>query len=343
MKPATQAGSGGVANPAEVLSRARRVLEIEAAAVSALVERLGPDFVRAVERVLACRGKVVVTGMGKSGHVCRKLAATLASTGSPAIFLHPGEGAHGDLGVISAEDVVIAVSQSGETEELVRILPSLKRLGVPVIAMTGRPKSSLGTAGDVCLDVGVSEEACPLGLAPTSSTTATLALGDALAVAVLEARGFRAEDFAANHPGGSLGRKLLLRVADVMLAGDAVPLVPESTSIPDAIHVISSGRLGVVGVLDANGDLAGVFTDGDLRRVIEGAAKSADRAGWMSEAIAQRMARNPKRIARDRLAVEALRLMETHKITSLFVVEDEKGARPVGIVHLHDLVKAGLS
>jgi arabinose-5-phosphate isomerase len=334
-------------NPAEVIERGRKVLELEARSVSDLSGRLDARFVRAVELMLACTGKVVVTGMGKSGHVCRKIAATLASTGSPALFLHPGEGAHGDLGVVSSGDVVIAISQSGETEELCRILPSLKRLGVPVIAVTGKPGSTLGTSGDVCLDVSVAEEACPLGLAPTSSTTATLAMGDALAIAVLEARGFRAEDFAANHPGGSLGRKLLLRVEDVMHSGAAIPLVPESMPVADAIYEISSKKLGVTGVLDDMGNLSGVFTDGDLRRTIQNTAKAntdPTKAGAaLFAAVASVMTRNPKRIARRQLAVDALNVMQTYKITSLFVFEDETSTKPAGVVHLHDLLKAGLS
>lgn len=332
--------------PVDVIERGRRVLEIEARSVATLAQRLDARFVRAVEILLASKGKIVVTGMGKSGHVCRKIAATLASTGTPALFLHPGEGAHGDLGVVSADDAVIAISQSGETEELCRILPSLKRLGVPVIAMTGKPGSTLGTAGEVCLDVSVAEEACPLGLAPTSSTTATLAMGDALAIAVLEARGFRPEDFAANHPGGSLGRKLLLRVEDVMHGGAALPLVPETTPVADAIYEISSKKLGVTGVLDAAGSLAGVFTDGDLRRTIQNAAKAgadpAKAGGALFAPVCTVMTRNPKRIGRGRLAVDALALMQAHKITSLFVFEDDSAKAPVGIVHLHDLVRAGL-
>jgi arabinose-5-phosphate isomerase len=334
-------------DPALVLARARRVLDLESKAVSALSDRLDAKFVRAVELLLGCRGKVVVTGMGKSGHVCRKIAATLASTGTPALFLHPGEGAHGDLGVVAAEDVALAISQSGETEELCRILPSLKRLGVPVIAMTGRLQSTLAAAGDVTLDLSVAEEACPMGLAPTSSTTATLALGDALAVAVLEARGFRPEDFAANHPGGSLGRRLLLRVEDVMHGGAEIPLVPESTTLADAIYEISSKKLGVTGVVDVAGALVGVFTDGDLRRAIGEAAKNGGKTADGDEVlfakVGRLMWRAPKRITRGRLAVEALQLMESFKITTLFVFEDKNGVKPAGIVHLHDLVKAGLS
>lgn len=333
--------------PAEVIDRGRKVLELEARSVSALAARLDTSFVRAVELLLGCRGKVVVTGMGKSGHVCRKIAATLASTGSPALFLHPGEGAHGDLGVVATGDVVVAISQSGETEEVCRILPSLKRLGIPVIAVTGKPSSTLGTAGEVCLDVSVAEEACPLGLAPTSSTTATLAMGDALAIAVLEARGFRAEDFAANHPGGSLGRKLLLRVEDVMHSGAAIPLVPEAMALADAIYEISSKKLGVTGVLDDAGNLSGVFTDGDLRRTIQNTAKGntdpAKAGAALFSPVHSVMTRNPKRITRQRLAVEALNIMQNHKITSLFVFDDDLSARPAGVVHLHDLLKAGLS
>lgn len=334
-------------NPADVIERGKKVLDLESRSVAALSGRLDARFVRAVELVLACTGKVVVTGMGKSGHVCRKIAATLASTGTPALFLHPGEGAHGDLGVIASGDLVIAISQSGETEELVRILASLKRLGVPVIAVTGKPGSTLGTSGEVCLDVSVEEEACPLGLAPTSSTTATLAMGDALAIAVLEARGFRAEDFAANHPGGSLGRKLLLRVEDVMHTGAAVPLVPEAMPLADAIYEISSKKLGVTGVLDDAGNLSGVFTDGDLRRTIQNTAKGntdpAKAGAALFSTVASVMTRNPKRITKSRLAVDALNVMQQFKITSLFVFEDDTARKPAGIVHLHDLLKAGLS
>lgn len=330
-------------DPKPILARAKAVLALEAASVSALVDRLDERFVRAVELILGCTGKIVVTGMGKSGHVCRKIAATLASTGSPALFLHPGEGAHGDLGVVGAGDLVLAISQSGETEELVRILPSLKRLGVPVIAMTGKPQSTLAIAAEVALDTSVKEEACPMGLAPTASTTATLALGDALAVSVLEARGFRPDEFAANHPGGSLGRRLLLRVEDVMHGGPGVPLVSTTTTIADAIHEVSSKRLGVTGVLDAKGNLVGAFTDGDLRRAIQAAAEKKQGAEWIFEPVSTRMSKSPKRIEKNRLAVDALNKMEEHKITSLFVFESSEATKPIGIVHLHDLVKAGLS
>lgn len=338
MKPAKASSL----DPSAVMAQARRVLDIESKSVAALADRLDAKFVRAVELVLGCGGKVVVTGMGKSGHVCRKIAATLASTGTPALFLHPGEGAHGDLGVVSNLDVVVAISQSGETEELNRILPSLRRLGAPIIALTGKPASTLAQAADVVLDVSVKEEACPLGLAPTSSTTATLALGDAIAVAVLDARGFRPEDFAANHPAGALGRRLLLRVEDVMHTGDAVPLVGDATPLAEAIHQISSKRLGVAGIVDASGALLGVFTDGDLRRTIEKAAAAND-ASFLHAPVKDFMTKNPKRIARDRLAVEALRRMEDHKITTLFVFETDSDPKPVGVVHLHDLIKAGLS
>lgn len=336
MKPAKKTQT---ASP-DVLARGRRVLELEAKSVADLAKRLDARFVGAVERLLACKGKIVVTGMGKSGHVCRKIAATLASTGSPAIFLHPGEGAHGDLGVVVAGDVVIAISQSGETEELCRILPSLKRLGVGIVAMTGKVSSTLAQAADVVLDISVAEEACPLGLAPTSSTTACLAMGDALAVAVLEARGFRAEDFAANHPGGSLGKRLLLRVEDLMHGGDAIPLVPEKTPLADAIYEISSKKMGVTGVVDAKGRLTGVFSDGDLRRAIQKGKKGFGEL--LSKPIGEQMSASPKRITKDKLAVEALQKMEDHKITSLFVFESETDAKPVGILHLHDLVRAGL-
>lgn len=319
-----------------MLEIARRVLQIEADAVLALKERLDENFVKAIAILMACQGKVVVTGMGKSGLICHKIAATMASTGTPTFFLHPAEGIHGDLGMLSRGDVVIAVSYSGETEEICRILPVIKRMGLPLIAMSGRPTSTLGIAGDVHLDVSVAEEACPLGLAPTASTTATLAMGDALAVALLNERGFKAEDFAMFHPGGALGKKLLLRVEDLMHRGADIPLVSPDTLLRDALFEITSKKLGVTGVVDAAGLLQGVFTDGDLRRMMERGLET------LQLPIAEAMSTSPKRILRRNLAAKALQVMEQHAITSLFVFEDEQNQMPIGIIHLHDLLRAGV-
>jgi arabinose-5-phosphate isomerase len=319
-----------------MLEIARQVLQIEADAVHALKDRLNEDFVKAIKILLACEGKVVVTGMGKSGLICHKIAATMASTGTPTFFLHPAEGIHGDLGMLSRGDVVIAVSYSGETEEICRILPVIKRMGLPLIAMSGRPTSTLGIAGDVHLDISVAEEACPLGLAPTASTTATLAMGDALAVALLNERGFRAEDFAMFHPGGALGKKLLLRVEDLMHKGADIPLVSPDTLLRDALFEITSKKLGVTGVVDAAGLLLGVFTDGDLRRMMERGLET------LQLPIADAMSTSPKRILRRNLAAKALQIMEQHAITSLFVFEDEQSQVPIGIIHLHDLLRAGV-
>jgi arabinose-5-phosphate isomerase len=285
---------------------------------------------------LACSGRVVVTGMGKSGLICQKMAATMASTGTPTIFLHPAEGVHGDLGMLMKGDVVIAVSNSGETEEITRILPTIKRMGLPLIAMTGNSTSTLARAGDVFLDISIKEEACPLQLAPTASTTVTLAMGDALAVALLLQRGFREEDFALYHPGGALGKRLLLRVEDLMHVGEDVPTVNANTPLKDALYVISSKKLGITGVVDDQGDLVGVFTDGDLRRKIELGIEV------LNQPIREVMGGKPKRILRTNLAAKALQRMEEHQITSLFVFESEDVQIPVGIIHLHDLLKAGV-
>src|SRR6056297_1595291 len=319
-----------------MLEGARRVLQIEADAVLKLKERIDGGFSQAVELILACRGKVVVTGMGKSGLICQKIAATMASTGTPTFFLHPAEGIHGDLGMLSREDVVIAISYSGETEEVSRILPVIKRMGLPLIAISGNISSTLGMAGDVHLDISVDEEACPLGLAPTASTTATLAMGDALAVALLNERGFRAEDFAMFHPGGALGKKLLLRVEDLMHKGADIPLVSPDTLLRDALFEITSKKLGVTGIVDAAGLLLGVFTDGDLRRIMESGLET------LQLPIADAMSISPKRILRWNLAAKALQIMEQHAITSLFVFEDEHSQVPIGIIHLHDLLRAGV-
>jgi len=329
-RPASVRRVGG----SDTLRRARRVLAIEAAAVKALAGRLDDGFERAVVILAQCAGKVVVTGMGKSGHICRKIAATMTSTGTPAVFLHAAEAAHGDAGVFVKGDAVVALSGSGETEEIVRLLPLVKRLDLPLVALTGDLHSTLARAADVVLDVSVTEEACPMGLAPTASTTAALALGDALAVVLFERKRFRAEDFAVLHPGGALGRRFL-KVADVMHGGETMPLVHLTTPFRDTLVEITSKRLGVTGVLDAAGNLAGIITDGDLRRALE---RSAD---VRTSTAADIMTRHPKVITAGALAERALALMERHSITSLFILE-ESGRRPVGVVHLHDLLKAGV-
>jgi len=316
------------------LVSARRVLDVESAALAAIRARLDAHFGRALELLLACRGKVVVTGVGKSGIVCRKIAATLSSTGTPAYFLHAGEGSHGDLGTLVRGDVLLAVSYSGETEEVLRLLPAARRLAIPQVAICGNPDSTLARHADVTLDVSVPEEACPLGLAPTASTTATMALGDALAIALLEERGFSVEDFARLHPAGSLGRRLL-RVEDLMHRGAAVPLVPRHASLKDTLVEITSKRLGVTGVVDAAGELSGIVTDGDLRRGLE---RADDIRRLTAEDL---MSTAPKTIAGGALAAEAVAVMERHAITSLFIMADG-GRRPVGVIHLHDLLRAGV-
>jgi len=319
---------------AERLARARRVLDVEAAGLVAVRARLDQRFVRAVEILLACRGKVVVTGVGKSGIVCRKIAATLASTGTPAFFLHAGEGGHGDLGALERGDVLIAISYTGETTEVLSILPAARRLSLPLIAVSGSPGSTLGCAADVVLDVSVPEEACPHNLAPTASTTATMAMGDALAIAVLEERGFSAEDFALLHPAGALGRRLL-RVEDIMHRDAAMPLVPAAAVLRDTLVEITQKRLGIAGVLDSAGNLIGVITDGDLRRGLE-------RGGDLRTLTARElMTTAPKTIRGSALAAEAVALMERHAITSLFILADGS-ARPAGVIHLHDLLRAGV-
>ncbi len=320
----------------EILESARKVIRIEAEAVETLAKRLDENFAKAVLMILECPGRVVVTGMGKSGLICQKMAATMASTGTPAIFLHPAEGVHGDLGMLMKGDLVIAVSNSGETEEIARILPIIKRMGLPLIAMASSPGSTLGRAGDVFLDISIKEEACPLQLAPTASTTVTLAMGDALAVALLLQRGFREEDFALYHPGGALGKRLLLRVEDLMHVGADIPKVNLNTPLKDALYEISSKKLGITGVVDELGGLIGVFTDGDLRRTIEQGIEV------LNKPICEIMGGKPKRILRTNLAAKALQRMEEHKITSLFVFETEEEQVPVGIIHLHDLLRAGV-
>ena len=320
------------------IEQARRVLRIEAEAINRLIDRVDASFEKAVDMIISSRGRVVVTGMGKSGHIGNKIAATLASTGTPAMFLHPAEGIHGDLGMVMRGDVVIAISNSGETEELNRMLPSLKRIGIRIIALTGNPDSTLGRNSDVVINVGVKEEACPLGLAPTASTTATLAMGDALAVVLLDRRGFKEEDFACYHPGGSLGKRLLLRVRDIMHSGDAVPKVTEGTVIKDAIYEISSKKMGITSVVDGSGKLLGVVSDGDLRRWMELTEKSGE--NLLAKKAGDIMTRNPKVISAEALAAEAVAIMEGSSITCLLIIDRE--GRPEGVVHLHDLLKAGV-
>ena len=311
---------------------AERVLRIEAEAILGLIAKLDERFERAVELLRACAGRVIVTGMGKSGLIGRKIAATLASTGTPAYFLHPAEGVHGDLGMVARGDVVLALSNSGETDEVLAILPPLKRLGVPILLLTGNPTSSLARQCEVVLDVSVPEEACPMNLAPTSSTTAALAAGDALALALLELRGLRPEDYAALHPRGSLGWRALFRVADLMLTGDAVPVVPENTPLREVIVEMTRKRKGMTTVIDGAGRLVGVITDGDLRR-LHLTGKSIDdlSAGEVTS-------REPKTIRADDLAAKALEVMETWQITSLVIVDP--GRRPVGLIHMHDILQA---
>lgn len=320
-------------NDEKLVARARQVLNIESAAVSALEARIGPAFVAACRLIQKCSGRVVVTGMGKSGHIGDKIAATLASTGTPSFFLHAAEASHGDIGMITHADVLLALSNSGETAELLAILPVIKRLGVGLIALTGKPQSTLGRAADVVLDVSVPKEACPLNLAPTASTTATLAMGDALAVALLDARGFTEEDFARSHPGGSLGRRLLLHVEDVMRTGEQLPKVAVDTPLRDGLVEMSRKGLGMTTIVDAAGHVLGVFTDGDLRRMLEQPFDLQARMGDV-------MTRNPKSIRPRMLAAEAVHVMETSRITALPVVDD--GGMLVGALNVHDLFRAGV-
>ena len=318
----------------QYIDAARRTVEVEARAVHSLIEKINGDFVTACQLILACEGRVVVTGMGKSGHICNKIAATLASTGTPAFFVHPGEASHGDMGMITKKDVVLAISNSGNTAELVTILPLIKRMGAPLISMTGAPGSVLAQAAQAHLDVRVEQEACPLGLAPTSSTTAALVMGDALAIALLEARGFSAEDFAFSHPGGALGRRLLLKVEDIMHTGDAIPVVTQHTPLSHALLEVTAKKLGITTIVDDNGTLLGIFTDGDLRRTLD---QGLD---IHTTPIDQVMTAPCKTITEDRLAAEALNLMQDNKILSLVVVD--QNYRPVGALNMHDLLLAGV-
>ncbi|MBC7444689.1 MAG: KpsF/GutQ family sugar-phosphate isomerase [Polaromonas sp.] len=319
-------------NADQALSLARMTFEVEAAAVLEMASRVGAEFVQAVELLMACRGRVVVMGMGKSGHIGRKIAATLASTGTPAMFVHPAEASHGDLGMIQAVDVVLAISNSGESEELMAILPVLSRLGIALIAITGGRRSTLALQSRVTLDTSVAREACPLNLAPTASTTAQLAMGDALAVALLDARGFRPEDFARSHPGGALGRKLLTHVSDVMRSGPAVPQVAAGTPFTELMREMSAKGLGASAVVDGQGQVLGIFTDGDLRRLVE---KGVDLRALRAADV---MHARPHTVRRSALAVEAAALMEQHRINSVLVV-DERGAL-CGALNTNDLMRA---
>ncbi len=319
-------------NAEQAQALARKTIEIEAAAVLGLASRVGPEFARAVQIMLACRGRVVVMGMGKSGHIGRKIAATLASTGTPAMFVHPGEASHGDLGMVTSVDVVLAISNSGESAELTAILPVLSRLGVPLVAITGGLQSTLARQAHVTLDSSVAQEACPLNLAPTASTTAQLALGDALAVALLDARGFKEEDFARSHPGGALGRKLLTHVSDVMRSGEQVPRVLSSTSFTELMREMSGKGLGASAVVDGAGRVLGIFTDGDLRRLVE---KGVDLRSRLAGEV---MHVGPRTLRVDALAVEAVELMELHSITSVLVVDENDVL--CGALNSNDLMRA---
>lgn len=318
-----------------VIDSALRTIDMELEAIAELKNRIDADFKRACELLLDCKGRVVVTGMGKSGHIGNKLAATLASTGTPAFFVHPGEASHGDMGMITNNDVVIALSNSGTTGEIVTLLPLIKRLGIPMISMTGSASSTLAQAADVNLDVGVETEACPLDLAPTSSTSVTLVMGDALAIALLEARGFTAEDFAFSHPGGALGRRLLLKVDGLMHTGDAIPRVNADISLKDALFIMTSKGLGMTTVVDEQQALIGIFTDGDLRRALD------QEIDLHASVVGDVMGKNPKTIDPNMLAAEALKQMEDSQVSVLISVNEQQ--QPIGVIHLHDLLKAGVA
>ncbi|HNN28954.1 MAG TPA: KpsF/GutQ family sugar-phosphate isomerase [Agitococcus sp.] len=318
----------------DFIAAGQQVIATEQAALETLKPFINDNFQQACQLILECKGRVVVMGMGKSGHIGNKIAATLASTGTPSFFVHPAEASHGDLGMITAQDVVIAISNSGEAHEILSILPVLKRLHIPLISITANGQSSLAQFANISLEIGKSVEACPLGLAPTSSTTATLVLGDALAVALLAARGFTAEDFALSHPGGALGRKLLLRVADLMHSGDNVPIVQEQTLIRDALLEISRKGLGMTAVVNQQGQLTGIYTDGDLRRTLD------LEVDIRTSPIVQVMSKNPKTIRQHLLAAEAVALMEEKKINGVIVVDEQH--KPIGALNMHDLLKAGV-
>jgi arabinose-5-phosphate isomerase len=321
-------------NIKKIIQLARAVLETEARAILSLRSRIGDSFIQTCQILLACDGRIIVTGIGKSGHIANKIAATLASTGSPAFFMHPSEASHGDIGVITKKDVVIALSNSGKTEEIVTILPVIKLLGVPLISITGNPNSTLSKLANVNLDVSIEKEACTLGLVPTASTTASLAMGDALAVALLEARGFTIKDFARSHPGGTLGKRLLLHVDDLMHTGDAIPKVKKDNLLSKALIEMSRKRMGMTTIVNDDGTLAGVFTDGDLRRALD---KNLD---VHTTKVAAVMTANCRTITLGMLAIEAVKIMQEHKIMTLVVTD--KNHMPIGAIHMHDLLKSGL-
>jgi len=312
----------------------RAVVETEALAIAALATRIDHTFARACQYLLACEGRIIVIGMGKSGHIGKKIAATFASTGSPAFFVHPGEANHGDMGMITKKDTVLTLSNSGETDEILSLLPFLKRLDIPLIAMTGNPLSTLAQAATLHLDVSVSQEACPLGLAPTSSTTAALVMGDALAISLLQRRGFTAEDFALSHPSGRLGRRLLLRVNDIMHMGNLIPKVDQEALLKTALVEMTHKKLGMTTIVNQDNQLIGIFTDGDIRRAFD------NQADIHKTPISHVMTKNPKVIRPEMLAAEALNIMESHKITALIVVNNEQ--QPVGVIHMHDILRAGV-
>ena len=312
----------------------RAVIEIESKMIKSLLDRIDDQFAQACCLLLGCEGKVIVMGMGKSGHIAKKIAATFASTGTPAFFIHPGEAKHGDFGMITNKDTLLVISNSGETEEILCILPFIKRLNIPLITLTGKPQSSLAKAATISIDVSVEQEACPLGLAPTSSTTAALVMGDALAISLLEHRGFTAEDFALSHPGGSLGRRLLLRVEDLMQTGDHIPKIDENTVLKSALMEISQKKLGMTTVIEKNAGLVGILTDGDVRRAFD------NNADVYSTPVHQVMTKKPRIISSDTLAAEALNIMNNNKITALIITNEEN--HPIGVIHLHDILRAGV-
>lgn len=318
----------------KICALGRAVIDAEAQSIQALSARIDAKFAKACQLLLDCEGRIIVMGMGKSGHIGRKIAATFASTGSPAFFIHPGEAKHGDFGMITKKDALLVISNSGETEEILSILPFFKRLNLPLISLTGKPHSTLAQAATVNLDVSVEKEACPLGLAPTSSTTATLVMGDALAISLLEKRGFTAEDFALSHPGGTLGRRLLLKVEEIMHKGNAIPKVDFDATLKTALMEMTHKKLGMTTIIDETNQLAGIFTDGDIRRAFD------NNVDIHQTIINQVMTKNPKVIHPGMLAAEALHIMETNKITALIVLNEDK--QPVGVVHMHDILRAGV-
>ncbi len=327
--------SDSVLHDTRLIELARAVLDLESRSVAALVERLDSEFARACHLMLACRGRIVVLGIGKSGHIGGKIAATLASTGSPAFFVHPAEASHGDLGMITVGDVVLALSNSGETDEILTLIPIIKRLGVPLIALTGNADSRLGREADVHIDVSVEKEACPLGLAPTASTTAALAMGDALAVSLLEARGFTSNDFARSHPGGRLGRRLLIHIGDIMHSGEAIPRSDPDASVATALLEMTHKGLGMTTICDGDGRLLGIFTDGDLRRILDHATLDLH-----NTPVREVMTRGCRSAAADQLAAEALEMMQRYRINALPVVDDD--GRLTGAINMHDLLRAGV-